>query len=148
MNRHVEPSGEQSKKGFSSTLLHCIPYLESYVFNHCFASDALFNSFNVYWENCRLLTWNVLNQLYLLSFLIVFPPAFIQLVWEATVELELFELLGTWIQWPTTVFSRSQTSVEKGVTLFIKIQPRGFFLHTLNTDTATYKEKTVFSLLL
>lgn len=41
------------------------------------------------------------------------------------------------------LFSRSQNHVRKGVTLFIKIQPRGL-LHTLNTDTVTHNEKSGF----
>lgn len=43
----------------------------------------------------------------------------------------------------TQLFNRSQDNVGKGITLFIKIQPRGL-LHTLNTNTVTYKEKSGF----
>lgn len=36
-----------------------------------------------------------------------------------------------------------RTMLEKVITLFIKTQPRGL-LHTLNTDTVTYKETSGF----
>lgn len=43
----------------------------------------------------------------------------------------------------TQLFSRSQNNVGKGVTLFIKTQPRGL-LHTLNINTVTYRDKSGF----
>lgn len=48
---------------------------------------------------------------------------------------------------PLTLYHHEMSNqsqlVWKGITLFIKIQPRGL-LHTLNTDTVTYKEKSGF----